>query len=140
MILKPLFAMRRIEEAGGRGTISTMQINGMAVCWMVENVDLLNAPNDSNIPAQQYCMRWTKSNRLGRYTWEVLNVPYRTGIRIHRGNTTRDTLGCPLPGMQLNDNGIKPGTTKPAEKLLSPGGGILPIGCTEVLLSISEAY
>ena len=31
-------------------------------------------------------------------TWEIANVPNRTGILIHEGNTMRDVLGCVAVG------------------------------------------
>jgi len=36
--------------------------------------------------------------------WEITNVPERTGILFHAGNTDKDTLGCVLVG-----NGVRQG-------------------------------
>lgn len=53
-----------------------------------------NANNVSCIPAGRYRCSWTLSPRLKRYTYEVLNVPGRAGIRIHSGNFPKQFLGC----------------------------------------------
>lgn len=34
-------------------------------------------------------------------TYEVLNVPNRTDILLHWGNTEKDTLGCILLGLEI---------------------------------------
>jgi len=34
-------------------------------------------------------------------TWEISNVPNRTAILIHDGNTENDTLGCVIVGDRL---------------------------------------
>ena len=34
---------------------------------------------------------------------DILNVPDRGGIKIHRGNYVTQTHGCPLPGLSLID-------------------------------------
>lgn len=139
--MRPLFTMTRLEEAYGRGTISAMQVNGELVCWMLENVDLLNQPDLSSIPAQQYVIRWTKSPKFGRYTWEMIDIPGRTGVRIHHGGniaTAEDTLGCPLPGMKLVKGGLE--LSREAELLLAPGSAYVPAGAQEAILSIRELY
>jgi len=44
-------------------------------------------------------------NDTGRHRggFEILNVPGRTNIEVHKGNYRKDTEGCQLPGLQ--DNG-----------------------------------
>ena len=60
----------------------------------------LNLPNQSCIPTGIYTCKWTRSNRLSDltghdvFTYEVLNVPGRTGIRIHSANYFYQLLGC----------------------------------------------
>lgn len=50
------------------------------------------------IPAGRYKVVMSMSPRFKRVLPEILNVPYFTGIRIHRGNAAKDTEGCILPG------------------------------------------
>lgn len=51
----------------------------------------------SCIPTGPYMMQF-KDHPLHGMAWEVLNVPGRTGILFHVGNTYRDTEGCILVG------------------------------------------
>jgi len=50
------------------------------------------------IPPGCYRIILTMSNRFKKIMPEVLNVPMFTGIRIHSGNTAKDTAGCLLVG------------------------------------------
>ena len=59
-----------------------------------------NQPYISCIPANRYLVRWTHSLKFLRYTWQIMDVPNRSGIRIHPGNTFKDSLGCPLTGLK----------------------------------------
>ena len=65
-----------------------------------------NRNNISCIPEGIYKVIWSLSPRLKKYTYEILGVPNRAGIRIHGGNLAGDeskgfishSLGCPLLG------------------------------------------
>lgn len=57
------------------------------------------------IPYGTYQVIVSYSPKFKRELPEVLNVPNFTGIRIHRGNYTKDTLGCILVGEKVL-NGI----------------------------------
>ena len=46
----------------------------------------------------RYRLILSMSNRFKKIMPEVLNVPMFTGIRIHSGNTAKDTAGCLLVG------------------------------------------
>lgn len=56
---------------------------------------------DTCIPFGEYVVEVTYSQKFKRELPILLDVPEFTGIRIHRGNTTKDTLGCILVG-ELN--------------------------------------
>lgn len=70
------------------------------VCKSLELAWRDNQPNVSCIPASEYICKWTRSNRLSNltghdvFTYEVLNVPGRSGIRIHSANYFFQLLGC----------------------------------------------
>lgn len=50
------------------------------------------------IPYGTYTVRLSYSNRFRRILPEVLNVPHFLGIRLHSGNSSKDTEGCILVG------------------------------------------
>lgn len=62
-----------------------------------EEVWAFNQRNASCIPAGRYECRRVNSPKFGN-TWEVSNVPGRSAILMHKGNTTLDTEGCILIG------------------------------------------
>ncbi len=69
-----------------------------------------NNTNDiSCIPEGRYLCRWTRSNRLSKikgtdvYTYEILDVPGRSGIRIHSANFFYSLLGCVSLGDSFAD-------------------------------------
>lgn len=51
------------------------------------------------IPAGEYKVKKTYSPRFEKKLPEILNVPGFTGVRIHAGNTAKDTEGCILLGL-----------------------------------------
>ncbi|MCA6072808.1 MAG: DUF5675 family protein [Endomicrobium sp.] len=50
------------------------------------------------IPTGKYKVIVDHSNRFNRDLPLLLNVAGFTGVRVHRGNTSKDTQGCILPG------------------------------------------
>lgn len=86
-------------------------IKGMQV-FIAKTLELpwkANLPDVSCIPADRYLVKWTKSPRLSRiaghdvYTYEILNVPYRSGIRMHSANFFFQLLGCIALGAAFKD-------------------------------------
>ena len=57
---------------------------------------------ETAIPPGRYKLVLSMSNRFKRILPEVLAVPNFTGIRIHAGNTAKDTHGCLLLGQTRN--------------------------------------
>ena len=68
-----------------------------------------NENDVSCIPAGTYVCKWTRSNRLSKikgfdvFTYEVLDVPLRAGIRIHSANFFYSLLGCIALGHDYSD-------------------------------------
>lgn len=62
-----------------------------------------NQKNISCIPKGTYKVITTYSNRFKKNLWEVLNVPNRSGIRIHAANFAYQLEGCIALGMYATD-------------------------------------
>lgn len=98
--------LRQITD--DEGTLGVLEIGPLKL-YTLELPDRNNAGSRSCIPAGSYPVRWTRSPRLKKYTYEILNVPGRAGIRIHGGNFAGDvskgyishSLGCPLLGERV---------------------------------------
>ena len=82
------------------GTFGMIMINGFK-CYTVERPWLDNRPNVSCIPEGSYYMRLGKYNRGDYAAYEILNVPERSDIKIHIGNTIDDVIGCVATGYTL---------------------------------------
>lgn len=95
---------------GPRGTFGRLTVGDFA-CYTCEPPWLHNARGRSCIPEGRYPLVPGRYNRGGYATWElrdVAGVPtpdgkptWRSLIKIHRGNTIRDTRGCILLGKSL---------------------------------------
>lgn len=59
------------------------------------------------IPRGRYRVVLSWSPRFKKYMPEVLGVPQFTGVRIHGGNRSADTLGCPLLGSERTADGVR---------------------------------
>ena len=87
-----------------KGFLSRVSIDNEHICFLLENPWYDNAPNISCIPAGiRYKCRKYYHERRG-WVLRILNVPERTEIMVHPGNTLKDTLGCPLPGLEYHTN------------------------------------
>lgn len=72
---------------------------------------------DTAIPRGRYRVTLSFSNRFQKLMPEVHDVPGFVGIRIHGGNTTHNTMGCPLLGSVRTADGIAK-CSYPNEKLI----------------------
>jgi hypothetical protein len=99
----PDFTLVRLEH-GVVETIGVLLHNGRLLCLTLELGWLDNERDISCIPTGRYRC-WKRSS--GR--WEVLDVPGRSGILFHVGNSHYDTTGCILLGMEI---GWGVGTTR----------------------------
>lgn len=87
--------------------------------------------NETAIPEGTYEVIVNVSVKFKRKLPLLLNVPHFTGIRIHRGNTDKDTFGCILVGENrqvgrlINSTGYELRLTKLLEKAMLSGEKII---------------
>ena len=92
-------------------TIGKMYINGEYFCDTIEDVDRglkqtddlkrisdIKVKGQTAIPTGEYLITKTFSTRFKRNMYLLNNVPGFEGIRIHSGNTEKDTEGCLILG------------------------------------------
>lgn len=84
-----------------RGTQGVLRHNQMAFALTLERPWEDNQPNISCIPRGVYRCRRIRSPKFG-VTYEVCDVPGRTHILFHKGNTVEDTQGCILVGEEFS--------------------------------------
>ena len=63
-------------------------------CYTVERPWLNNEPYNSCIPTGVYDVKLGMYNRGGYPAFEIMDVPNRTHIKIHKGNTMNNVVGC----------------------------------------------
>ncbi len=95
-------------------TIGELFVDGVFECYVLE--DVVRGAGEAKVygktavPAGNYHLRITYSNRFRRLLPLLVNVPGGTiqfggrriddcGVRIHSGNTAADTEGCLLVGL-----------------------------------------
>ena len=85
------------EAMTGNATLGRLYLNGAFVCYTLEN-------RAKAIPCGVYMVQNSKSPKFKRELPLVYNakVPAKRGIRIHVGNTWKDSSGCILVGMGQN--------------------------------------
>lgn len=57
-------------------------------------------PSPPVLPAGTYPIKLEYSPKFQRYLWELKDIPGHAEIKIHHGNTRKDTQGCILIGMR----------------------------------------
>ncbi len=90
-------------------TLGTLHILGNDQ-WHCDTLELpatvngvANVPKLCCIPAGTYELKVTWSPAFKRWLPLLMAVPGRSGIRIHAGNTPRDTKGCILVGWRYGE-------------------------------------
>jgi hypothetical protein len=90
------------KEFSERSTIGDLLIDGEFFCYVLEDMvreDGVKVAGRTAIPEGRYRVIIDHSNRFRRAMPHILDVPMFEGVRIHSGNTDKDTEGCPLLGM-----------------------------------------
>lgn len=100
-----------------QSTIGKLTIDGLFECFVLEDkdrglTDAMDTPTIAKhkvygktcIPYGRYEIDWTLSNRFKVFMPILLKVKGYEGIRIHKGNTEIDSLGCLLPCSKYSKN------------------------------------
>lgn len=106
------YVLKRINS-GPDGTFGEIRYKGEVLCVTCEDPWNDNKPRISCIPKGVYKVvrhGWAKDTPVKfKRVWELLNVPGRSAILIHAGNTQADTIGCILAGTSYGNIDGKPG-------------------------------
>ncbi|OAI12198.1 MULTISPECIES: DUF5675 family protein [Methylomonas] len=86
-------------EFTDESTIGELSINGAFECYTLEDkVRPVKVKGMTAIPAGSYEIIINFSERFKKPLPLLLNVPNFDGVRIHPGNSAKDTEGCILVG------------------------------------------
>jgi len=85
-------------ETSPAGTIGVLSLNKQVFCFILEPPKGNNERGQACIPTGQYLCKRYDSPKYLRPCLEVHNVPGRTNISVHYGNTVKDTKGCLITG------------------------------------------
>lgn len=104
-------------------TIGSLSIDGVFECFILEDKDrgltdsmplseivATKVYGVTAIPYGRYEVDWTLSNRFKIFMPILKNVKGYEGIRIHKGNTQIDSLGCLICGTRKRNNMVTEST------------------------------
>ncbi|BBL69753.1 DUF5675 family protein [Methylogaea oryzae] len=100
--------LRLLRKTGtDASTVGELYVDGQFQCYTLEPVVRpLKIQGRTAIPAGRYQVIVNFSQRFQRDLPLLLDVPDFDGIRIHTGNTAKDTEGCILVGQSKAENYI----------------------------------
>lgn len=90
-------------KSDGKQTLGALVAQMFYEVFVARSLELAwsnNAENISCIPTGEYICKFTRSNRFSMlagedvFTYEVMDVPRRAGIRIHSANYFKQIQGC----------------------------------------------
>jgi hypothetical protein len=100
-----MITLKRVSSTG-EATFGVLVDNETPFALTLERPWTKNRPGVSCIPRGWYRCRRVRSPRFGE-AFEVQDVPGRSGILFHAGNTPSDTRGCILVGSRFGKlNGL----------------------------------
>jgi hypothetical protein len=102
-------------------TLGKLFVDNVFFCYVVEDkVRPEKIKAVTAIPYGRYKVIVNMSNRFKKLMPLLIDVPFFEGVRIHAGNTAKDTEGCLIVGMARTENGVglsRVAFTKLMEKL-----------------------
>jgi hypothetical protein len=100
-----MFIQVKRTDYSDKATIGELYVDGVFECYTLEDVvrsDGVKIFGETAIPPGTYAVGMTWSKRFGRIMPQIMDVPGFEGIRIHPGNSDKDTEGCILVGKTKN--------------------------------------
>lgn len=107
------------EPSGANATLGKLtRDDGLFLCdtledrirepadWKPTDPVTWKVPGETAIPSGTYRIALTLSHRFGRTLPLLMDVPGFDGIRIHPGNTAKDTEGCILTGVRMGPSTV----------------------------------
>lgn len=90
-----------------KSTIGEIHLDGTRFCYSLE-LSCRKASKDGKlaIPCGRYEICMTYSTKFDKDMPEIMDVPGRTGIRIHPANYPSELLGCVAPGLKYDTDSI----------------------------------
>jgi len=94
--------VRKFHKGGF--TEGKLYINDGFECYTVEDTDRnlqnggIKVDGKTAIPKGKYKITISMSKRFNKFLIEVLDVPQFSGVRMHSGNSSKDTEGCIIVG------------------------------------------
>ncbi len=89
-----MIELKRIAE-NKDGTFGVLIKGGMPLCVTLEDKWVNNKRNVSCVPEGEYLVEKYSGTKY-KDVWMIMNVPDRSAILIHAGNTHENTEGCVL--------------------------------------------
>lgn len=138
MKLKLTLYRHTFNTEDDRNIIGDLHTNSDFFCYTLEDeirADGIKVYGLTCIDAGIYDFEITYSNKFKRDMILIKSVPRFSGIRIHGGNTSDDTLGCPLVAFNTNYKKIWGTAERELKQLVFENGGKGKIEIINVPLS-----
>lgn len=102
------------DKRTGTAILGRLFMGDTCICYTLENAQ-------KAIPVGFYSIENSNSPKFGRELPLLFSskVPSRRGVRIHAGNTYKDSAACVLVGMKRDDAKERIDESKDAEKMVT---------------------
>jgi len=101
-----ILQLERVDETE-KSTLGRLSVDGEFECYILEDpIREVKVYGNTAIPYGYYTVSITYSPRFKRNLPILRDVPGFRGVRIHPGNTPKDTDGCLLPGTRFKTDRV----------------------------------